>query len=148
MPPPHPLAPLLDELRSAVRAPWESVAMTLRLHPPETLGDPQQEGSGAWHLRHAAETFRLHARHLASDAVVDAWPGPPAPSAGPAAAADALRADADRLLAWAHERLDPGAIITYGQDCTPAEMLGMMTRHIVWHAAAAHYWCCWKRPSA
>jgi hypothetical protein len=122
--------------------------MTLDLHPPETLGNPAQEGSGAWHLQHAAQIFRHHARHLAGAAVVDAWPEPPGPDAGPAVAAAALLADTDRLLDWAHVALDADRTVTYGGDHTPAEMIGLMTRHIVWHAAAAHYWSCWKGPQA
>ena len=139
--PDHPFADTLAQIRACVDAPWESVAMTLGEHPVETLGDPGVPGTGAWHLRHAAEIFRRHARHLIGDQV-EAWPPVPAE---PGAAIAVLRGDLDRLEAWAAEHLHAGMVVSYGSDQPVSDMLGVMLRHIVWHAAAAHYWCVWKR---
>lgn len=136
---PTPFADTLAQLRAAIDEPWESVAMTLDLHPPETLGDPADAGSAAWHLRHTAEVFRAHARRLMGDAVDD-WP--PLPDA-PTDAIDALRADVQSLTRWFADNPDPTPI--QGQESV-SELLGIMLRHVVWHAAAAHYWCQWKRP--
>lgn len=138
----HPFADTLAQIRACVDAPWESVAMTLAEHPAGTLGDPDEPGTGAWHLRHTAEVFRLHARHLIGPET-DAWP--PVPS-DPTAAIGTLRADIDRLDAWAADGLHADTTVSYGHDRPASEMLGVMLRHIVWHAAAAHYWCRWKRP--
>jgi hypothetical protein len=138
----HPFADTLAQIRACVDAPWESIAMTLGEHPAATLGDPTEPGTGAWHLHHTAAIFRVHARHLIG-ASVDAWPPV---QAEPLAAIETLRADLDRLEAWAAEQLRPDMVISYGRDQPVSDMLGVMLRHIVWHAAAAHYWCCWKRP--
>ena len=138
----HPFADTLAQIRACVDEPYESVAMTLAEHPADTLGDPGEPGTAAWHLRHTAEIFRLHARHLIG-ARTDDWP--PIPP-DPAGAVDALRADISRLETWAADGLRADAPIDYGGPLTASEMLGVMLRHIVWHAAAAHYWCCWKAP--
>lgn len=135
-------ADTLAQIRACVDEPWESVAMTLAEHPAETLGDPAEPGTAAWHLHHIAEMFRLHASHLIGPET-DAWP--PIPP-DPTGAIDTLRADLVRLEAWAAAHLRPDAVIDYGGPRSASEMLGVMLRHIVWHAAAAHYWCCWKRP--
>lgn len=140
--PAHPFADTLAQIRACVDAPWESIAMTLGEHPAATLGDPAEPGTGAWHLHHTAAIFRVHARHLIG-ASVDAWPPVPAE---PLAAIETLRADLDRLETSATEHLRPDMVISYGRDQSVSDMLGVMLRHIVWHAAAAHYWCCWKRP--
>jgi hypothetical protein len=142
MDPSHPLADTIGQIRAAIDAPWESVAMTLALHPADTLGDPGIEGTAAWHLRHAATVFRLHAHHLVGPET-DSWPPVPPDTAGAIAT---LQADAARLTAWARDHLNPSTTIVYGQDHTASDMLGVMLRHIVWHAAAAHYWCRWKNP--
>ncbi|MCC5785905.1 MAG: hypothetical protein JJU33_04290 [Phycisphaerales bacterium] len=138
----HPFADTLAQIRACVDEPWESVAMTLTEHPAETLGDPAEPGTAAWHLHHTAEVFRLHARHLIGPET-DAWP--PIPP-DPTGAIGTLRADIDRMEAWAATHLRPDTVIDYGGPRSASEMLGAMLRHIVWHAAAAHYWCCWKRP--
>ena len=138
----HPFADTLAQIRSCVDEPWESVAMTLTEHRAETLGEPTEPGTAAWHLHHTAEIFRQHARHLIGPEV-DAWP--PIPP-DPIGAIDTLRGDIDRLEAWAATHIRSHAMIDFGGPRPASEMLGVMLRHIVWHAAAAHYWCCWKRP--
>ncbi|MCC5824429.1 MAG: hypothetical protein LAT64_14540 [Phycisphaerales bacterium] len=138
----HPFADTLAQIRACVDAPWESVAMTLAEHPADTLGDPAEPGTAAWHLHHTAAIFRLHARHLIGPET-DAWPPVPAE---PLAAVQTLRDDLTRLEAWAADGLHADTMVSYGRDQSASEMLGVMLRHIVWHAAAAHYWCCWKRP--
>lgn len=142
--PNHPFADTLTQIRACVDAPWESIAMTLAEHPADTLGDPEEPGTAAWHLHHTAEIFRLHAHHLIGPET-DAWP--PVPPEAIAAIA-VLRADLDRLEALAAEHLRPDMVVSYGPDQSVSDMLGVMLRHIVWHAAAAHYWCRWKRPAA
>jgi hypothetical protein len=142
--PSHPFADTLMQIRACVDEPWESVAMTLAAHPAETLGHPAEPGTAAWHLRHIAEIFRLHARHLVGPETAE-WPAIP-PDA--AAAIGALRGDLDRVEAWSAIHLRPEAVVDYGGPISASEMLGVMLRHIVWHAAAAHYWCCWRRPQA
>jgi hypothetical protein len=141
--PAQPFADTIRQIRAAIDEPWESIKMTVDQHPIETMGDPTAEGTAAWHLRHSAEVFRTHAHHLIGPET-DAWP--PVPTAA-TEAVESLRADAARLTAWAEQHLDPAAIIHYGHDQSVSDMLGVMLRHIVWHAAAAHYWCLWKRPS-
>jgi hypothetical protein len=136
-----PFADTIAQIRACVEAPWESVAMTLAAHPAETLGDPAQPGTAAWHLRHIAEIFRLHARHLVGPET-EAWPAIP-PDA--VAAIGTIRGDLACVEAWAAEHLRPDAVVDYGGPLSASAMLGVMLRHIVWHAAAAHYWCCWKR---
>lgn len=145
-PAPHPFADTLAQIRACVDAPWESIAMTLAEHPADTLGDPAQPGTAAWHLHHTAAVFRLHARHLIGPQT-DTWPPIPTDPPDPIAAIETLRADLDRLDDWAEQHLHAHTTVTYGQDQSASDMLGVMLRHIVWHAAAAHYWCCWKRPS-
>lgn len=139
---PHPYADTLAQIRACVEQPYESVAMTLAEHPADTLGDPEEPGTAAWHLRHTAEIFRLHARCVVGPEA-DAWP--PIPN-DPTNAVATLRTDLDRFEAWASDNLRPNTVIDYGGPRSASEMLGVMLRHIVWHAAAAHYWCCWKRP--
>jgi len=140
---PHPFADTLTQIRAAIDEPFESIAMTLDQHPPETLGDPAEEGTAAWHLHHSAQIFRTHARHLIGPET-DAWP--PVPNDA-MQAVEMLRSDADRVSNWACRNLDPATTVSYGQVHSVSEMLGIMLRHIVWHAAAAHYWCQWKRPA-
>ncbi len=141
--PTHPFADTLAQIRACVDAPWESIAMTLSDHAGEDFGDPVQPGTAAWHMHHTAEIFRRHARHLIGPAT-EAWPPVPA---DPLAAIETLRGDLTRLEAWAADGLRPDAVVFYGRDQSVSDMLGVMLRHIVWHAAAAHYWCCWKRQS-
>ncbi|MEM9372055.1 MAG: hypothetical protein AAGA55_00285 [Planctomycetota bacterium] len=138
---PHPLADTLLQLKRAIDDPYESIRMTLDQHPVTTLGDPQTEGTAAWHLVHASEVFRSHARHL-TQGHADAWPEMPGDVPG---SMRMLREDTERLTLWASDHLDPNATIEYGRSRSASDMLGVMLRHIVWHAAAAHYWCRWKR---
>lgn len=139
----RPFADTLTQILAAIDEPFESIRMTLDQHPPHTLGDPAEEGSAAWHLVHTALVFRTHARHLVGTQTED-WPEIPADVEG---AITVLRQDAERVRNWASTNLDPNISITYGQDQSASQMLGIMLRHIVWHAAAAHYWCKWKRPA-
>ncbi|MFK7882643.1 MAG: hypothetical protein AB8F26_00480 [Phycisphaerales bacterium] len=143
---PNPFTDTLAQIRASIDEPFESIRMTLDLHPADTLGDPADEGSAAWHLRHAAEVFRTHAHHLIGPETND-WPPLPTDATKHLDAIETLRADAARVTEWASEHLDPSATVHYGRDLTVSDMLGVMLRHIVWHAAAAHYWCRWKRPS-
>lgn len=140
--PRQPFFDTMSQIQAAIDAPWESIKMTLDQHPIETMGDPIEEGTAAWHLRHTAEVFRTHANHLIGPET-DRWPPVPTEIAE---AIEILRADARRLSEWATDHLDPAATVHYGQDQSVSDMLGVMLRHIIWHAAAAHYWCQWKRP--
>ncbi len=139
---PAPIADTIRQIRRAIDDPYESIRMTLDQNPIDTLGDPRAEGTAAWHLVHASEVFRTHARHL-TQGHTDAWQEMPGDVPG---SIRSLQDDADRLAAWASDHLDPGSTIDYGHPRSASEMLGVMLRHIVWHAAAAHYWCKWKRP--
>ncbi len=75
--------------RQAVVFPYESVDQLIGEHGGRDLGDPLTPGTGAWHLRHIVEVFRLHAR-----TVLLAKPEAPIPSV-PSAARAALLADID-----------------------------------------------------
>jgi hypothetical protein len=128
---------LLQHLRDCVTHPWESVDMALSLHTPRAMGDPADEGSSAWHIRHTLETFCLHVRHATSGEVETTDAGT---AGGSGEARDALIAGVERFCAWAAIQ-DPSRPVTYDTEMTLARMLGVMTRHITWHAAAAHYRC-------
>ncbi|MFW5653165.1 MAG: DinB family protein [Planctomycetota bacterium] len=125
-------------------------------------GSASNEGSPRWHLRHTVEVFRIHARaashgHLTWDAGSAA--DGQAHRMGPASDCGSLRSAAESLtfaddvppaeLVFVLERdvarfvewlrllpLDAWARpVTYGRELRLTEMLGIMTRHIVWHAA-------------
>ena len=55
-----------------------------------------------------------------------------------------LDADADRFAGWC--RANPSRVgrVKHGDEMSFEEMMGVMHRHIVWHAAAVHYWCLWR----
>lgn len=139
-----PVAPLdaaLEMLLQTVDDPWESIDQALRDIPAGGLGDPWAEASPAWHLWHTFEVFRYHAARVIGDEGVAAWPAGPTQDASPEAVRLALRADVHSFVAWARANHNEFASmkIHHGQDKPPIEMLGVMARHIVWHAAAVYY---------
>ncbi len=82
--------------------PYESVDQLVGEHGGRDLGDPLTPGTGAWHLRHIVEIFRLHVRTVLLglgevaervDAMI-AMPGAPIPAV-PSAARAELLADID-----------------------------------------------------
>lgn len=124
-----------------IEEPYESVRWMLERHPYETMGDPTQVGSGAWHLVHLCAVFRIHARAFMGAKAIEQWPEMPE---GLGACIEMLRADAHRFAGWCRanpERIDR---VTHGEEMSFELMMGVMHRHIVWHAAAVHYWCLWK----
>ncbi len=134
-------------LRAAVDHPWESVVGALKQNPRADLGDPTQPGTGAWHLRHMLETFRHHAATVSPE--LEPWPAVPF-DASPYAVADALMTDIDQFVAWWASRPPQSQQVRVhygGRVMDLSEMVGIMTRHITWHAAAVHYWCRWKMPT-
>lgn len=128
--------------------PSESLLAALTNNPGVDLGDPSEAGTGAWHLRHILDLFRTHAAAAAPE--LEPWPPVPF-QASPRAVADALLADIDQLVAWwANRPMEAGPVRVYfgGRSVDLQELLGVMTRHITWHAAAVHYWCRWRGVSA
>ena len=127
----------LEILRATVVHPWESVERIVQLYGAADLGDPASPGTPGWHLRHIAEVFRLHASEVSRGALAFSEPIPTAP----AGVRDTLRTDTERFIHWAEtqaaERLSQR--FEYGHEMDAQEMLGVMIRHIVWHAAAVHY---------
>ncbi len=135
----------LDLLLHTVDHPWESLRMVLKKHADDDLGDPLEKGTAAWHLRHIAETFRLHADHASGNAIE--WPALPNDLAE---LLDTIKADIETFITWAKECPSDDLVkrrIEYHHSMDLGEMIGIMGRHIVWHAAAIHYWLLWKRPS-
>ncbi len=140
-------------LRQTVVFPYESVDQLITEHGERSLGDPHSAGTGAWHLRHIVEIFRLHARtamlglgeaRAAIDALI------PEPEASipmqPRVARDALLADIDAFVNWV-SRQSPDRLarrFTYGSETDLEQMLVCMSVHVTWHAAAVHYWVKWK----
>ncbi len=133
---------LVEQVLMTIRAPYESVRWMLERHGYETMGDPGQEGSGAWHLVHLCEVFRIHCRAFMGEEAIGRWPKPPR---GLAERVEMLEEDAVRFAAWCRSNPDRVGRVTHGQEMSFEEMMGVMLRHIVWHAAAVHYWCLWKR---
>jgi hypothetical protein len=140
-------------LRQAVVFPYESVDQLIGEHGGRDLGDPLTPGTGAWHLRHIVEIFRLHARTVLLglgevaervDAMI-AKPEAPIPAV-PSAARAELLADIDAFTSWinaqGHDRL--ARRFKYGSETDLPSMLVCMSVHITWHAAAVHYWVKWK----
>lgn len=145
----------LGLLRQTIVFPWESVDQVVREHGGADLGDPQTPGTGAWHLRHIVEIFRLHARTVmgglgAPGAEIDGvMPAPEGRVDGPPREVrDALLRDVDAFSAWVLARPAPAreTPLTYGGPTTLREMLVCMTLHITFHAAAVHYWRKWRSP--
>ena len=136
----------LAMLRSTVTLRWESIDQLLREHAGVNLGDPLTPGTGAWHLRHTVEYFRVHARAMMGDPTPDPRPIP----SDPALMRDALLADIDGFIAWAREQPDDlwSRPVTYGKAMPFMEMFAGTAQHITWHAAAVHYWVKWRSPGA
>lgn len=135
---------LVGQLLATVREPWESLRQTLDKHAWTEIGDIDEEGSGAWHLMHIAEVFRVHARAAMGQwggDEVDSWPAIERSVAG---AGRMIREDVERFGAWCLEHTERCGRVTHGEEMFFDEMMGVMLRHIVWHAAAVHYWCLWK----
>lgn len=151
----HSLPVALRLLRATIVEPWESVDQVLTDHGKSDLGDPLLPGTGAWHLRHIVEIFRLHARTvvagLGDDTHASAMPSPeaPIPRTGPWSPVEArneLLADVDAFSTWLL-RQPPDALarpFTYGPPTDLTTMFSTMLQHICWHAAAVHYWRKWK----
>lgn len=124
-------------------------------------GSAAEEGSPRWHLEHIVEVFRLHATTASGGAIVfdSATPrsaaavgaSPPPEEGSPATAmrsglgANArteellvmLERDVAVFVDWlrtlsAEQWTAP---FDYGRPMDLPEMIGLMTRHIVWHAA-------------
>ena len=136
---------VLAQLEAAINAPWESLAMTLDLHPFSKMGDPTIEGSGAWHLVHIAAVFRTHAMHVVGEAEMSKWGSLPEPSEETLPiVVEMLIEDCERFGHWCRSNPELCTTVEYGEEHTFEQMLGVMLRHIIWHAAAVHYWCKWK----
>ncbi len=135
---------VLTQLEAAINAPWESLAMTLDMHSFSKMGDPTIEGSGAWHLVHIATVFRNHAKHVVGDEQIEQWsPMPESSIENLPMIVETLIEDCEQFCNWCRSNPDQQSI-DYGGDQTFEQMLGIMLRHIIWHAAAVHYWCKWK----
>lgn len=132
---------LVDQVLMTIDEPYESLRWMLEKHPCESLGDPGEVGTGAWHLVHTCAVFRIHAGAFMGAGEVGAWPPMPEGLGG---CVEMLRADAGRFASWC--RANPGRVggVHHGEDLTMEMMMGVMLRHIVWHSAAAHYWCLWR----
>jgi hypothetical protein len=132
---------LVEQVLMTIDEPYESLRMTIEKHPFARMGDPNQEGSGAWHLAHVCEVFRIHARAFMGKDEIASWPSMPS---GLADQVEMLKADAARFAAWCRANPDRVGDVHHGEDLSFELMMGVMHRHIVWHAAAVHYWCLWK----
>lgn len=118
--------------------------MTLDMHPFSAMGDPTTEGSGAWHLVHIATVFRNHAKHVVGVGEIEQWNSMPEPSIeNLPMIVETLIEDCEQFCSRCRSNPDQQSI-DYGGDQTLEQMLGIMLRHIIWHAAAVHYWCKWK----
>ena len=127
----------LEVLRSTVIHPWESLDRIVDLYGQAELGNPQVPGTPAWHLQHIVETFQLHARtategELQFEALS---------SSAPSALRDTLLHDVERFIGWVNDQSEQRLLrkIQYMHEMDLQEMLGVMSRHIIWHAAAVHY---------
>ncbi|MEM8758267.1 MAG: hypothetical protein AAGF47_10860 [Planctomycetota bacterium] len=131
----------LELLLQTVGDPWDSMEQSLRDIPPGGLGAARTEASAAWHLWHACSVFRYHATLVIGDSRAAEWPPSPTQDASAEEVQAALKADVHRFVAWARANAETFAAMTipHGQDRSPIEMLGVMSRHIVWHAAAVYY---------
>lgn len=128
----------LTLLRHTVTLPWESLDQVIADYADSPLGDSTIPGTAAWHLRHIAEIFQLHASAVRGDQPPDASLLP----TDPRALRDQLLADIDAFDAWLAQQ--PAAFFTtpinYGGPHTFLQMISIMLQHITWHAAAIHYW--------
>lgn len=132
---------VIKQLLASVNEPWESLTQTLDQHEYAKMGDLEVTGSGAWHLYHIAEVFRIHARAVMG---VDAMKDWPSLDCSAEDAAKTVRADVERFSRWCLENPTQCKDVKHGTQMSFEEMVGVMLRHIVWHAAAVHYWCLWK----
>lgn len=135
---------VVGQLLKTIDEPWESLGWVLEKHPPGTMGDPRRTGSAAWHLMHIAEVFRIHAKAFMGGDEIERWPTMPDDGAG---AGRMVREDAHRFAAWCKANPNRVGRVVHGQEQSFEEMMGVMLRHIVWHAAAVHYWFIWYRES-
>jgi len=135
---------VIEQLLAAVREPWESLRQTLDGHAWVEMGDIDKTGSGAWHLMHIAEVLRVHAKAVMGEEV-DGWPAIERSVTG---AGRMVREDVERFAAWCLENPEKCGDVNHGGAMSFEEMIGVMLRHIVWHAAAVHYWCLWKGSSS
>tara|TARA_R110002073_G_scaffold118918_1_gene258678 strand:+ start:593273 stop:593713 length:441 start_codon:yes stop_codon:yes gene_type:complete len=136
---------VLEQLEATITAPWESLSMTLDMHPFDQMGDPTIEGTGAWHLVHIATVFRTHAKHVVGEAETDKWSALPDPSTESLPMiVEVLMDDCQQFCQWCRTNPQKCTDVQYGENQTFNAMLGVMLRHIVWHAGAVHYWCIWK----
>ena len=151
----HSLPLALRLLRATVVEPWESVNQVLAEHGDAGLGDSLTAGTGAWHLRHIVEIFRLHAGTVmaalgdAKSAELMTRPSDPIPRNAAwsvRAARDELLADVDVFAAWLLKQPPEslGQSFEYGPSMDLTRMFSVMLQHITWHAAAVHYWRKWK----
>ena len=134
---------LVGQLLATVREPWESLRQALDKHAWSDMGDIDETGTAAWHLMHIAEVFRIHAMAAMGEwgSEVDDWPSIERSVAG---AGRMVREDVERFSEWCREHPERCGRVTHGEEMFFDEMIGVMLRHIVWHAAAVHYWCLWK----
>lgn len=135
---------VVDQLLASVREPWESLRQALDKHAWLEMGDIEETGTAGWHLMHIAEVFRIHAKAAMGEwgaEEVGDWPAIERSAAG---AGRMVREDVERFCAWCLEHPERCGRVTHGDEMDFEEMIGVMLRHIVWHAAAVHYWCLWK----
>ena len=143
-----PIEHIVDALVAAVDDPWESLRQALDARGAVDLGSPDAPGDAAFHVRHAAEVFRVHAgKVLAALGVEGVVPASDAPVPlngvwSSSAVFAELRAEAGafakELRRHPQERL-ASLTIEHGETFALPDFLAMMTRHIVWHAAGAYY---------
>lgn len=128
-------------LKSAVDDRWESVAQVLDEHGGKDLGDGR-EGTALWHLRHLCEILRLHVRVASGGELKTDVPVPDSPPEIVVETRRSLLA----FIAWADAQPPHRwtAQFDYGRPIDLHEMIGVMLRHLVWHAAAVHYWVKWR----
>lgn len=139
----------LTLLRATVTHPWESLRQVLKQHGATDLGDPLTVGTAAWHLRHVCEVFRLQATTASDGVLTFTTPIPTTTAALVAEVEEVLLQDVDAFARWA-VTLSPEdwhLAFQYERAMDLHEMLGVMMRHITWHLAAVHYWCCWRSPA-
>jgi hypothetical protein len=132
-------------LRAAVTHEWESLDQVLREYAGRDFGHPHIAGTALWHLRHILEIFRIHCAAATNGEVVCEGDIPQEPQQ----VREVLLTHIDDFIAWA-QRQSPKRLsrsVFYGTQVTIPELVGIMTRHITWHAAAIHYWFKWKADS-
>lgn len=131
---------LVEQVLMTIDEPYESLRMTIEKHPYTSMGDPKSVGSGAWHLEHLCEVFRIHAKAFMGQDEINSWPTMPE---GLADQVEMLKQDAARFAEWCRANPERVGDVHHGEDLSFEMMMGVMHRHIVWHAAAIHYWCLW-----